>query len=270
MARPHVEFVDSNGLEWQPFPLWNDDGVTVRTLSEDDETGACSLVLNFPAGWQRHQAGYNQAAEELFILQGDFVIDDTRYTTNCYTYLPAGMLTTKAETGPDGCTILAMYDGRPRFIAANASLPDTKTHQYVKLLDTKEMSWRGPHGAGEQPSELGIMVKILRQDPQSGATSWLLGILPGWRENRKEVHPVVEESYKLTGDMLLGPRGLMTPGCYFWRPPGVEHGPLYTATGTMSFCRSTGKLSTVYQAVENGYLQELQSTHRGAKFTVQI
>lgn len=270
MARPHIEFADANALEWQPFPLWNDGGVQMRLLSEDDETGACTLVLDFPAGWQREQSGYNTAAEELFVLRGDFTIGDTPYSTSCYTYIPAGMLSANAAAGPDGCTLLAMYDARPRFIAATESLPDAKTEQYVRLLDTKEMSWRGPHGDGEQPSEAGIMVKILRQDPASGATSWVLGILPGWRENRTERHPVVEESYKLTGDMLLGPRGLMTPGCYFWRPPGVQHGPLYTVTGTMSFCRSTGQLSTVYEPVAEGYLQELQTAHRGAEFTVQI
>ncbi len=270
MARPHIEFIESDKLAWQPFPLWNDGGVTARILSEDDETGGCSLVLNFPANWQRDYQGYNLAAEEIFILNGDFTIDDTAYAASCYTYIPAGMLTHKASAGPNGCTILAMYDVRPRFIASQTPLPEVKADQYINFYNTVEMPWRGPHGDGEQPSEFGIMVKILREDPETHATSWMMGILPGWRENRKEVHPVVEESFKLTGDMLLGPRGLMTPGSYFWRPPGVEHGPLYTATGTMSFCRSSGKLSTLYQPVDDGYLNNLKAESRGAKFTVEI
>ncbi len=270
MARPHIEFVDTNVLDWQPFPLWNDGGVQMRLLSQDDETGACTLVLDFPAGWRRNERGYNTAAEELYILRGTLNIGATDYITNCYSYIPAGLTTGPVEAGPNGCSVLAMYDARPHFVASATSLPDARSDQYIQKMDTNEMPWRGPHGDGEQPSEFGIMVKLLRQDPESGAQSWVLGILPGWRENRKEVHPVVEESFKLTGDMLLGPRGLMTPGCYFWRPPGVEHGPLFTATGTMSFCRSTGKLSTRYESVEEGYLKELQQASRGAQFTVQI
>jgi hypothetical protein len=57
----------------------------------------------------------------------------------------------------------------------------------------------------------------------------------------------IEECFMLKGDILLGQRGVMGPGYYFWRPPHVEHGPMYTINPGMFFFRSKGgSLSTLH------------------------
>jgi hypothetical protein len=44
----------------------------------------------------------------------------------------------------------------------------------------------------------------------------------------------------LRGDILLGHRGAMEPGSYFWRPANVEHGPMFSLNGGTFFFRSKG------------------------------
>ena len=57
---------------------------------------------------------------------------------------------------------------------------------------------------------------------------------------RAEIHPTVEEAFLIRGDCLLGNRGEMAPGSYFWRPSMVEHGPLANRNGTLFFFRTKG------------------------------
>jgi hypothetical protein len=54
-------------------------------------------------------------------------------------------------------------------------------------------------------------------------------------------------SYKIYGDVLMGARGVMREGSYFFRSPGVFHGPLYSRGGTMSFIRSDAAITTEYR-----------------------
>ena len=49
----------------------------------------------------------------------------------------------------------------------------------------------------------------------------------------------------LQGDILDGPFGGMTPGCYFWRPPHIEHGPMFSRAGAEFLTRSRGGPMTV-------------------------
>lgn len=55
----------------------------------------------------------------------------------------------------------------------------------------------------------------------------------------QEIHPVVEEAF-LLGGTLTGPQGTMHPGAYFWRPPGISHGPFGARWGAVSLIRFVG------------------------------
>jgi hypothetical protein len=89
------------------------------------------------------------------------------------------------------------------------------------------------------------MLKTLRHDDR--AYIYLAAMMPGWRSESEEAHPVYEESYKIYGDVLMGARGVMREGSYFFRSPGVFHGPLYSRGGTMSFIRSDATTTTEYR-----------------------
>ena len=99
-----------------------------------------------------------------------------------------------------------------------------------------------PVRAGPPPSRL--------VDPETGEWSWLAASAPNRVTPRAEVHPTVEEAFLIRGDCLLGEHGEMTPGCYFWRPAMVKHGPLTTRNGTFFFFRTKGGgLETTYHDV---------------------
>jgi hypothetical protein len=85
----------------------------------------------------------------------------------------------------------------------------------------------------------GTVHKKLFHDPDSGELTWLIGMMPGWWTARSEVHPVVEEEFAILGDICF-PIGVMRDGGYFWRPPGIEHGPFATWGGALHLCRCKG------------------------------
>jgi len=89
------------------------------------------------------------------------------------------------------------------------------------------------------------MRKSLHDDPVTGAQTWVLGILPGHRDMRFEIHPVSEEGYQLIGTITTS-EGSFPPGSYFWRPPHVAHGRFVAPSGSLTFFRTDGPLSTTY------------------------
>jgi hypothetical protein len=92
-------------------------------------------------------------------------------------------------------------------------------------------------------AHLGISRKDLRRDPETGERTFLSMVLPHseppGREGPQESHPVVEEAYLISGS-LTGPQGTMEPGAYFWRPPGIAHGPFGTRWGCVNLIRFVG------------------------------
>jgi hypothetical protein len=61
---------------------------------------------------------------------------------------------------------------------------------------------------------------------------------PGWR-GPQERHGCVEEMFLLSGDYLSNV-GTMRAGAYFWRPPGIAHGPYGTRFGNLAIIRTLG------------------------------
>jgi hypothetical protein len=239
MARPHIEFVQSQALPWREdaLPALRP-GVAAKTLSADDETGACSLLLRVPPGFALPAPQALAADEEFLVLDGDIALDGTRFGPYGYAHLPAGF---RRDTlaSERGAVLLAFFSAAPQPAAEAAfdparlvTIPDARTVPY-----TGNFHPEFPPGAGR---------KLLFNDPLTKDQSWILGTLGlRWAE-RSEVHPVVEEMYLLAGE-VHGDRGLMRPGAYFWRPPHVAHGPYGSLTGNIYFFRTKGgPLSTTY------------------------
>lgn len=239
MARPHIEFVQSQALPWREDALPAiRPGVAAKTLSADDETGACSLLLRVPAGFALAAPQALDADEEFLVLDGDIVVNGTRFGPYGYAHLPAGF---RRDTliSAEGAVLLAFFSRTPQAAAEAAFDPA----RLVTIADARTVPYTGnfhpefPPGAGR---------KVLFNDPLTQDQSWILGTLGlRWAE-RSEVHPVVEEMYLLAGE-VHGDRGLMRPGAYFWRPPHVAHGPYGSLTGNIYFFRTKGgPLSTTY------------------------
>ncbi|MGJ5675991.1 MAG: DUF4437 domain-containing protein [Nostochopsis sp.] len=241
MGRPHIEFIQTTDLELQP---WQISGVIskaqARTLSRDSNCGAATELVSFPTGWSA-PVGYFSTDIEIFILDGHLKIGCYRLKQYSYAYIPAGICSGLWEVQKD-TTALWMSSATPCFIATSEHRHGARHDNYIPSLDTSALPWSGAITPGFPP---GAMRKTLRTDPDTGSSTWLLGVLPQWCDRRVEIHPVVEEAYVVMGEMST-PLGKMTPGCYFWRPAHIPHGPFSTSIGVLIFFRTDGHLRTNY------------------------
>jgi hypothetical protein len=241
MARPRIEFIQAQNLPWQSQPLADlRPDSEVRILSTDDESGACSLMVRYPAGWSRETEGYLNADEEFLVLYGDLTVGAFDYGYLGYGHVPAG-LPRRRIASKSGAIVLTFFSAQPTF---RSGANDYDASRIVEGMDAMSVPYTGnfhpefPPGAGR---------KMLFEDPDTGDQSWLLGTLGlRWAE-RAERPPVVEEMFLIAGE-VHGNLGVMRPGAYFWRPPDIAHGPYGSLTGNIYFFRTKGgALSTDYE-----------------------
>ena len=238
MGRPHIEFIHS----WEaPRSVVSDGpftGLERRVLSEDDETGACTALVTVPDGWAGDLGGIARRSE-LFCLRGALEFGASTgesFGDGWYADVPAWALPTPVRSA--GALLLAMIE--------EPEAPVPPEGRTVIAIDTHErrLELAGP----DVPA--GLAIKRLRVDAQRGDWTWIAAGAPGYLEERAEIHPTVEEAFVLRGDVLLGGRGEMVAGDYFWRPPNVRHGPIYCRSGRVIFFRTKGGgLRTTYEAV---------------------
>jgi hypothetical protein len=250
MPRPHIEFIQQQDMPFKQLDLAGGGAsrpVGVKTFSSDPETGAASSLVEFPAGWKRPDTGHFLVDEEFYVLLGDLTISGVRYTEHTYAFLPAGYTNVDASSD-EGALVLAFTSGRPRWVAGEGQACDEQ--RLVRYANMFEAPWTGnfhpqfPLGAGR---------KWLRRDPVTTDETWILGTLPLRHGRRPEQHPVVEEMYLLSGE-LISPQGVMRAGAYFWRPPEAWHGPYGSKTGCLMLFRTVGgPLSTVYSRDEQDF-----------------
>lgn len=242
LSRDHVEFVQAQMLPWRRIGhgLARPD-VEYKLLSRDSSDGACSMLMRYPPGWSREGPEHILSDEEFFVIEGALEMDGRRYGPDCYGFLPAGW-TRGHMASPEGCVVLAFYNREPLLIAQAGDGSAETSSRAVPLLDTAAMPWdltlNDPN-----LKHLGIGRKNLRTDPETGERTFLSLILPQaippGNSGPQEIHPVVEEAYLIGGD-LTGPHGTMRPGAYFWRPPGIAHGPFGARWGAISLIRFVG------------------------------
>lgn len=250
MARPHIEYIQSQVLPW--FELDDEStrpGAMIKVLSHDEETAEGSAIIRYPPGWVLDEEHHVVGEEEFFVLEGGLTIDDHAFAPYGYGFLPAGF-PRRHMAAPNGAAVLTFFNGPPRRVAGVGTVGTTGA---IVVTDSDQIPWitdfeHGLVGAG-------IAIKFLRHDEESGERTWLLRRAGDRREDlpptgKVETHPCVEEFFLLEGS-LGWPQGLMRPGAYFWRPPGIAHGPGASLTGFLGLFRSReGPFLTDWSAEE--------------------
>jgi hypothetical protein len=224
MGRKHIEFHQAYEVEKVLHADGPFAGAVEQRQSEDDETGAFTSIVTFPAGWQGDWSGFDRPIE-LFGLRGEGSLGGARFSAGFYGFSPSGATNATYAATTETQVLVMVEDVAP--LAGGT----------VEIQDTNEMKW-ADHGVEGVPP--GLVIKLLRVDAEKGDWTWLAAATALWQEDRAEIHPTVEEALMLTGDILLGTRGVMSPGSYFWRVPNVEHGPMYSLEGNTIFFRTKG------------------------------
>lgn len=246
MARPHIESIQAQLIPWSGAGALRP-GAEVRILSKDNETGACSVMLRYPAGWSRPGPEVALADEELFVLNGSLTVGDEAYGLNDYAYLPAGY-PRAGMASPNGAIVLTFFNAAPQAIPAAEHKASYDEALLIEKISTLNMTWdRGDlpeeTNAGDEMAHYEFGRKRLRSDPHTKESSNLFSASPqtfppNWK-GLQETHPVVEESFVVAGEMI-GPLERRSEGAYFWRPPGILHGPYGSLKGCVSFIRTVG------------------------------
>ena len=244
--RPHIEFIQHQWLPFEPrvLPHARPD-LDARVLSRDTESGACSLILRYPAGWSR-AAECLAVDEELLVLEGALEIGDVSYQRHDYAHLPRGLGRAGMHSG-NGALVLTFFSAAA--VARRADTSDYDPARLVRHLNTRTLPAQiGPrkHMRSAGFNHGGTVHKLLFDDPLTGDKTWLAGLGPWWHCETQETHPVAEEEFALAGDIHM-PNGVLREGGYFWRPPDIAHGPFGTIGGTVHLCRGKGGVySTVF------------------------
>ncbi len=238
MVRSHVEFIQSQALPWQKGLYGGArDDVESKTLSIDHESGASTTIVRYPAGWVRKGAERLLADEEFFVLEGELTINDRIYKQYCYAFLPAGYVRERASS-TDGTVVMTFFEGEPRAAVEEPAEGFYDASRLTEFVDANILEW--VPATHDPKLRAGLWGRTLRIDPYSKERTWLNVALPGGREEgfkgSQETHPVVEEMFLLSGE-LVGNTGLMRRGAYFWRPPEIRHGPYGSRTGSLMLFR---------------------------------
>ena len=241
MARPHIEFVQVQNVAWHYRP----DGSAERVLNADPDSGEETVMVRYLAGYHAPANPTEAGAEEFFVLDGEVEIDGLSRRRHAYGFLPRGSgLGARYSRG--GAILLVFRHGRddPDSVAGTAE---------TLAVDSAAMPW-DVSTYDPKLVHLRLARKVLRLGPNdSGRTFLLTGMPHGVPEERDlpaEHHDHCEEMFMISGEMWA-PEGPMRPGAYFFRPPGIVHGPHVSETGFLQIMRSPGANRIVTHWSEN-------------------
>ena len=186
------------------------------------------------------------ALTEIFVLEGELRVGDETLRHYSYLRVPAGTTVSDLEAGPEGCRFLMYSTGLLEMVPAAGEAGPAG----LEPLSLHEMSWVASTTPGVTP---GLLHKRLAEDPDTGARTWIIGLIHWGKEISKwETHPCAEEVYFLEGAMANGevfPDGTrMIPyevGGYFYRPAEIGHSGPGSGTDTyvIGLCRSSSAMA---------------------------
>jgi len=254
MARAHIEFIQSQQVEWRAADeLGIRRGARVKLLGQDPQSGACTALVDVPPGSMPPLPETLGASEEWFVLRGAVAFGtagpvgaagaatadkEFHLARHHYAYLPTGT-TLRSLRSTAGARLLVFRNAPPVDISTGT---DT-----LMIVDAPTMPW---DASVLDPKLLHLRMsrKILRAAADGSCRTYLLAGLPHGRpaDGRAglERHPHAEEMFLLSGD-LAGPQGVMHPGAYFYRPRDILHGPHFSDLGFLMFMRNPGTNSIV-------------------------
>ena len=228
MARPYIEFIQTQNVDWEEQP----DGTSVKRLNCDPESGEETCLVRYPAGFHRADQGPEDRAEETFVIDGRIAIGKALHGYHEYGFTPRGENAGDRST-TDGATLLVFRYGRDDPNSASGA-------SAAITVDPTTMPWDMSASDG-RIAHLRLARKVLRLGPNDSSRTFLLIGLPHGMPPADampaEIHDHFEEMFMLQGDMWT-PEGKIRPGAYFYRPPGIVHGPHVSLGGFFQIMRA--------------------------------
>jgi len=241
-ATQFVGFVQPDRLYWRPLVLPSVPTAEFKLLSFDETTGARTLLVRLPPGWQQ-ASGYHSSDLEMFVVEGGINSGGEALGRYSYAYFPAGQA---HQFGTEaGATVLQWWSGPPDYVVSATSRKGARTADAIQGWRFGDVPYMDPSRFPpfrEQPfsNNSPIRMKLLRRDAGTGQMTWIAmtpgggpamsgeGMLPLWSSSAGW-----QEGFLLAGDMTIGEclplgqvAGTYAPNGYFFRPAGIRHGGL--------------------------------------------
>lgn len=195
--------------------------VELKTMSKAPD-GSGTYLVRFPSKFVLNPS---ELVTQVVILKGWLANEHHRLQELHYLRIPRGIAASEWSAAPDTTAIV--------FIDDFGKIDDVAN---VVAVDVDAIDWRGEIDEHFAP---GAARKSIWTEKDSGEELFMLGTLPLRWNTRAQVHPVVEEVFVLSGE-LIGQNGVMSPGAYFWRPADIWHGPFGQRAGALLLIRSPG------------------------------
>lgn len=243
MARPHVEFIQSQNVAWRTAAscaLARD--ARLKLYNADPEGGAFTALVEYTAGGRAPRPFHRTHGEELYVLHGELNINGRRLGAHHYAYVPGGFVR-EEWSSPTGALVLTFCNGGHADLDPARDAPvAVPNDDAFKVIDVERMPWDGTT-LDPKLVHLRLSRKIVREAADGSCRTYLLAGLPHGRPAddsiQTESHPHEEEMFMISGDMD-SPQGVMRAGAYFYRPRRIEHGPHFSEHGFFMFMRNPG------------------------------
>ena len=218
-------------------------GVRAKQLSVDPRTQRGSYRITTPPDWSFTTGASPIHSVEIYMLAGEATVGEFALRSGGYVYVPPGASGVRVSS-ETGATFLYFLDDA-----------DPSAVIQTPIISSSELiEW--------QPVDIGIVVRELRNDPGSGARTWLMRITPeamlGWQQSSQNIEGYLVRGAMSYSECVAGEpyTAEYRPGGYFHRPPGAVHGGPDTRTTDSAtwLLRARGKeevLSVNVCAAEN-------------------
>ena len=219
-------------------------GVRAKPLvGATSETTGGGYRIDLPSSWQGTSGASPGKTLEIFVIEGELSVADIDLKRGGYAYLPPGTLGFNLKS-PTGARILYFLD----------DIKPTAVIRTPLILESGLLEW-------EESESEGLATKELRNDPGTGARSWLLRIEPGaevpWQSSTAN-----REGYFIVGSYMHSEcvagepnTDMYLPGGYVYRPSlSINGGPeSVAATRSVWFFRElTTSVVTTHEQCEVG------------------
>jgi len=207
---PYPAFIQTDTLE--DIFMASLPGVRAKQLAGDPQTRRTSNRIDLPKDWKGSSGGTPGRSLEILVLAGELKIADISLRSGGYAFLPAGSL---------GFNLVADDGARILYFVS-----DTDTESVIRspiIIDSGLLDW-------QSTAKPGVSSKELRNDPGSGAKTWLLRVSTG-ASQAWESSSALREGYLVDGNQQYSEcvNGKIkawqyAPGGYFYRPANTISG----------------------------------------------
>ena len=169
-----------------------------------------TVVVRFPVGWTRPQAGHYVSTEEIYVLDGEVNLSARRYGPGDYGYFPAGYH--RFDSHSPGALVLAWFGGPARWIRSDEPGEGFDSSGVVERWADAPQMEPAPLGTGE--------ATFLRRDDER--ESWILTGVPSQPVGSERVVELFSLTDRTWRSVPAGEELPQLPGPIFCRIEQVQ------------------------------------------------